>query len=150
MKKTVTVVVSMLTISALLLAGCTRESKPKTVESIVNSNEDVAETIQKGASDSGVEVDIKDNTITYSFDISNAEGFTEEMLDSDDFIKSIETSQDSQKSFLGGICKSIEEKTGIEGVTIKVIYTRGDKEVITSTVTSADASDEAPAETDEE
>ena len=150
-KRPVTLVLSLLTITALLITGCTKESAPKTVESIVNSDEQIASTIKGGADESGVNVDIKDNNITYSYDISSVDGITEEMLENEEFSKSLQTSLDGQKTHLAGICKSIEEQAGLEGVVVKVVYTYGDKEILSTTVTSADAaSDEAAADKAEE
>lgn len=145
MKKFATVLISVLTVSTLILVSCTKESEPKTVESLIKSSDEVATMIQGGASDAGVNVDIKDNAITYSYDMSNVDGVTEEMIANEDFLNSIKTSLDSQKTSNGGICKTIEEKMGIEGVTIKVIYSYGDKELASAEYTSADAE----AETDD-
>ena len=146
-KKATTVFISVLTVTAMLLAGCTKESEPKTVETIVNSNDDIASTIKGAADDSGVKVDIQGNTITYSYDISSVDGITEEMIGDEDFVKSLETSLGAQKSSLANVCTSIKEKKKIEGVVVKVIYSYGDKEIVSTTVTSADAvSDEAANE----
>ena len=108
-KKATTVFISVLTVTAMLLAGCSKDSAPKTVESIVNSNEDVATTIKGAADESGVKVDIKDNTITYTYDISSVDGITEEMIGDENFVKSLETSIAGQKTSLANICTSIEE-----------------------------------------
>lgn len=149
-KSPVTLVLSVLTITALLLTGCSKDSAPKTVESIVNSNEDVATTIKGAADESGVKVDIKDNTITYTYDISSVDGITEEMIGDENFVKSLETSIAGQKTSLANICTSIEEKTGIEGVVVNVVYSYGDKEVVSTSVTSADAAAEETTENTEE
>lgn len=138
MKKFVAVFVSTLTVAALLLVGCTKEGEPRTVESIVSSNDDVAATIQNGADEAGVNIDIKDNTISYSYDISIVDGVTDEMIEDEDFIKSIETSIGVQKNSLAKVCKTIEKKANIEGVIINVLYTYNDKEVAGASFTSAD------------
>ena len=151
LKEAATLVVSVVTITALLLTGCNKSSEPKTVESLINSNEDIARTIQGGAQESGVNVDIKENTITYSYDISSVDGVTEELLKDEDYVKMFETSLESQKPGLAKNCAEIEKIAGIEGVVIKVVYTYGDKEVVSTTVTSADAaSDDAASEKTEE
>ncbi len=150
MKKSITVLLSALAVTALLFVGCTKESEPKTVESIVSSNDDVATTIQSGADEAGVKIDIKDNTITYSYDISNVDGITEEMLEDEDFLKTIEDSLEMQKDSLANVCLTIEEKTGIEAVNVNVFYTYKDKEVAKASFTSADvaSADVAEEETD--
>ena len=133
-KKATTVFISVLTVTAMLLAGCSKDSAPKTVESIVNSNEDVATTIKGAADESGVKVDIKDNTITYTYDISSVDGITEEMIGDENFVKSLETSIAGQKTSLANICTSIEEKTGIEGVVVNVVYSSIDVQIFASDV----------------
>ena len=154
MKKFIAVFVSTLTVAALLLVGCTKESEPKTVESIITSNEDIAATIQSGADDAGVKIDIKDNNITYSYDISNVDGINEEMLEDEDFVKSLEDSIESHKAWSANVCKKIEDKAGIEGVVVNVIYTYNEKEIVSKSFTSADIeaedSTEEPAEEAEE
>lgn len=142
MKKSITVLLSALTVAALLFVGCTKEPEPKTVESIVSSNDDVASTIQSGASEEGVNIDIKENTITYSFDISNIDGVTEELLEDEDYIKSLEDSIDEQKDLHANVCKKIEEKADIEGVIVNVLYTYKGKEVAGASFTSADVTGE--------
>ena len=142
MKKYITVALSALAITALLLAGCTKESEPKTVETIIKSNDEVAESVRKSTEDAGVNVEITDNLINYSYDISKDEGITEEMIKDEDYIKSLETLLNGNKDYYANICKTIEEQTGIEGVTIGVYLTYKDKPVVDMMVTSADAAAE--------
>ena len=142
MKKYVAVALSVVMAAALLLVGCGKESEPKTVESIVNSNDEVASTIKSGADESGVQVDVKDNTITYSYDISTVDGITDELAESEEFVKSLENSLSSQKSSFANICKTIEENAEIEGVVVTVVYKYKDKELANVSYTSADAAAE--------
>lgn len=139
MKRYITLFLSVLVITALLLAGCSKGSETKTLESIVNSDEEVAETIQSSADSSGVVVDVKENTITYTCDISSFDGVTEEIVSDEAFAASFQTSLEAQKDTFVGVCKTLEEDTGIKGVVVKVVYTYGDKEVASASFTSADA-----------
>ncbi len=139
MKRYVAIALSVVMAAALLLAGCGKESEPKTVESIVSSNDEIASTIKSGAEESGVNVDIKGNTITYSYDISTIDGITDELVEGEEFVKSLEDSLSSQKNSFAGICKTIEEKAEIEGVVVEVVYTYKDKELANVSYTSADA-----------
>lgn len=136
MKKSVTIALSVFSIAALLLAGCTK-SAPKTVESIIGSNEDVEEAIQSGASENSVEVEIKENTITYNYDLSAVEGITDEMLKDEEFIESLVSSLDSLTDSMTSVAATVEKQTGIEGVVIKVFYNYGGKEIANATFTSA-------------
>lgn len=138
MKKFTAGLVSLLIGVALLLGGCA-DKTPKTLEEVVASNEQIAAEISQGTDDSGIQIDIKGNTVTYSYDISSVDGVTEEMLEKEDFLKSFQTSLDAQASTFANVCSTLEEKTGIEGISVNVIYTYGDKEIANATYTSADA-----------
>lgn len=138
MNKIFTFIMAMLMTASLLMTGCAK-SEPKTLEDIVSTDEEVAEEINKGAADSGIQVDIKDNTVTYTYDISSVEGVTDEMIEDEEFVQSFQKSLDSQASAFADVCASLEKKTGISGVLVNVVYLYGDKEIAKSTYTSADA-----------
>ena len=148
MKRTVTVLLSVLTISALLFAGCTRETEPKTVETIINTNEKVSEAVNAVAKDTGVDLLIEGNTITYTYDISKVDGITEEMMDDEEFIDSLKTTLKSHEEILANTCKTIEDEAEIEGVQAVARLTYGDKSVVDITVTSDSLETEETSETE--
>ena len=128
----------MLAIVALLLSGCSGNKTPDTIESLVNSDEELATSIQKQAEAVGCDMDIKDNIITYTFDISTVDGITEELIRSDEFVESLKASIESQDEALSEFCKSVEKETDVEGVVLNVIYKFGDKEIVSSTFSASD------------
>ena len=97
-------------------------------------------SIDKAMTDSNVLVEIKGNDIVYTFDLSKMDGYTEELAKSDAISKALEDALTSAASTFGGISKSIEETTEIEGVNTIVSYNWGDEVIVTRTFTSADAS----------
>ena len=89
--------------------------------------------------DSNVLVEIKENAIIYTFDLSTMEGYTEELAHSEEIQAALQSALDSAGGTFGGIAKSIEDASGITGITTVVNYTWGDEVVVSKTFTSADA-----------
>ena len=139
-KKTLIVLMIMAVITALCFTACGGGKKDKTLEDYCKDNPDVQESIDKAMTDSNVLVEIKGNDIVYTFDLSKMDGYTEELAKSDAISKALEDALTSAASTFGGISKSIEETTGIEGVNTIVSYNWGDEVIVTRTFTSADAS----------
>lgn len=140
MKKYISVVLSLLISISMMLTACSNvEREPDTLESLVSSNQEVAGEINKSAEESGISVDVKDNTVTYTYDVSNVDGVTDEMIEDEDFIKSFQTSLDAQGPSFRDVCSDLEEKTGIQGVSVHVVYLYKDKEIASATFTSSDA-----------
>jgi PBP1b-binding outer membrane lipoprotein LpoB len=133
MKRSITVLLSVLMIAALMLSGCSKESEPKTLESVVNSDSSIAEDITSSTEGSGVTVDIKENTVTYTYDFANIESITDEVVAQEEFVNQIETALAGQESTFVGVAKTCEEETGVNGVLVKVIYKYKDKELVSST-----------------
>jgi transcriptional regulator with PAS, ATPase and Fis domain len=119
----------MALLMALVMSSC--EKKPETLEEFVNSNEDSMKDIQKTADESGLKVDIKGNEVTYSYDISDYDGMTEEIAKGDQMKKALEDALNDASDTFTGLCGDLEEESGIEGVTIKVNYTYKDENLIT-------------------
>ena len=147
MKRSITIFLSLILAATMLLTACS-ESKPGTLEEIVETDEEVAEEINRGAEESGIGIEIKGNEITYTYDISSVDGVTDEMIEDEDFVKSFSTSLESQGAAFADICASLEEKTGIEGVSVTVVYMYGDKKITSATYTSADAASSKDSDTD--
>lgn len=129
-KSLISVIVMMVLLMALIMSSC--EKKPESLEEFVNSNEDSMEDIQKTADESGLKVEIKGNEVTYSYDISDYEGMTEEIAKGDQMKKALEDALNDASDTFTGLCGDLEEESGIEGVTIKVNYTYKDENLITT------------------
>ena len=139
-KRTLVVLLIMAVITALCFSGCSKE--PMTLEKYVQDNPDVQESIDSAMNDSNVLVEIKENDISYTFDLSKMEGYTEDLAKSDEIISALEQALGAAGTTFGGICKSLEESTEITGITTTVNYTWEDEVLVTKTFTSADAASE--------
>ena len=117
----------------------TAEEEPMTLEKYVQNDAEVQASIDKAMADSNVVVEIKGNSIIYNFDLSTMDGYTEDLAKSDAIKDALTSAIDSAGATFGGIAKSIEETTQIEGISTVVNYTWLDEVLVTKTFTSADA-----------
>ena len=86
-----------------------------------------------------VVVEIRENEILYNFDLSKMDGYTEELVRSDNIISALDEALSAAGPTFGGIAKSIEESTEISGISTTVNYQWEDEVLVTKTYTSADA-----------
>lgn len=148
-KRTFIVLMIMALIASLCFTACGKKGgKAETLESYCKDNPEVQSQIDQAMADSNVKVEIKDNEIIYTFDLSTMEGFTEEAAKSDAVKSALENALTQAGGTFGNISKNIEESTEITGVTTTVNYTWGDEVLVTKSFTSADAAEtpEAPAD----
>jgi hypothetical protein len=152
-KRTFVVLMIMVLITALCFTACGKKGgKAETLESYCKDNPEVQDQIDQAMADSNVKVEIKDNDIVYTFDLSTMEGFTEEAAKGDSVKSALDNALVAAAGTFGNISKNIEESTKIEGVTTTVNYTWGDEVLVTRSFTSADAVEatEPPAEAADE
>ena len=143
-KKVLLVLLAMLVGMTMIMTACgggggAAEEEPMTLEKYVQGDASVEEAIDSAMNDSNVLVEIKENSIIYTFDLSSMEGYTEELAKSEEIQAALQSALDSAGGTFGGIAKSIEEASGIAGISTVVNYTWGDEVVVTKTFTSADA-----------
>jgi len=137
-KRTLIVFLVMAVISALCFTACGGK-ETMTLEKYVKDNPDIQESIDSAMTDSNVLVEITGNDISYTFDLSKMDGYTEELAKSDAIVKALDEALGAAGGTFGGIAKSIEEQTKISGITTTVTYTWGDEQLVTKTFSSADA-----------
>ena len=143
-KKVLLVLLAMLVGMTMIMTACgggggAAEEEPMTLEKYVQGDSSVEEAIDSAMNDSNVLVEIKENSIIYTFDLSSMEGYTEELAKSEEIQAALQSALDAAGGTFGGIAKSIEEASGIAGISTVVNYTWGDEVVVTKTFTSADA-----------
>ena len=143
-KKVLLVLLAMLVGMTMIMTACgggggAAEEEPMTLEKYVQGDASVEEAIDSAMADSNVLVEIKENSIIYTFDLSSMEGYTEELAKSEEIQAALQSALESAGGTFGGIAKSIEDASGIAGITTVVNYTWGDEVVVTKTFTSADA-----------
>lgn len=144
-KRTLIVLMIMAVITALCFTAC-GSKETMTLEKYVQDNPDVQESIDSAMTDSNVAVVIKENDISYNFDLSKMDGYTEELAKSDAIISALDDALAAAGGTFGGICKSLEESTEISGITTTVNYSWEDEVLVTKTFTSADAETEDSGE----
>ena len=143
-KKVLFVLLAMLVGMTMIMTACggsggAAEEEPMTLEKYVQGDPEVQQSIDQAMNDSNVLVEIKENSIIYTFDLSTMDGYTEEIAKTEEVKAALQSALDSAGGTFGGIAKSIEDTSGLTGITTVVNYTWGDELVVTKTYTSADA-----------
>ena len=143
-KKILLVLLAMLVGMTMIMTACggsggAAEEEPMTLEKYVQGDPEVEQAIDQAMNDSNVLVEIKENAIIYTFDLSTMDGYTEEIAKTEEVKAALESALDSAGGTFGGIAKSIEDASGLTGITTVVNYTWVDELIVTKTFTSADA-----------
>lgn len=99
---------------AVMFSSC---GGPSTLEEYVNSDTEAKEMIDS-FSTGGMTVDITDNTVTYTYTYDQA--FDQEIIDQ--MKPEMEKTMNSMSSTFENVADTLEEGSGIDGITIKVIY----------------------------
>ena len=126
--------------STMVLTAC---GGSKSLEQYVADNPEMQKSIDSAKEGSNVEIKIEGNEITYIFDLSKMDGYSEDIVKDEEVISSLETSLISSAPTFGGISKQLEEQTKVKGITTTVNYTWEDEVLITKSFTSADAVEDA-------
>ena len=139
MKKRKLIVLMIMAIITVLCFTACSSTEAVTLEKYCQDNPDVQESIDEAIGESNVNVEIKGNEIVYTLDLSTVDGYTEELVKSDDVVAAIEDALGAASETFGNIAKTIEETTEITGIQTTVNYCWGDEVIVTKTFTSADA-----------
>lgn len=101
----------------VVFTGCGGGS-PETLEDYINNNAEAQEKLNALNESSGMESSVKNNTITcvYSYDQTFDEAMIEQMA------AQFESTMESMASTFENVASDWEEKTGIEGITVKIVY----------------------------
>lgn len=118
MIKKITMILSLSFIMTILLAGC---GAPSTLEEYINSNEEAKNTVDSMASDQ-MNVEVTGNTLTYTYTYNQT--FTGETLEA--VKEELENAMESQASTFENIGKTLEQESGIEDITVRVVYANED------------------------
>lgn len=141
MKKKAFILMLILAVfSTMVLTAC---GGSKSLEQYVADNPEMQKSIDSAKEGSNVEIKIEGNEITYIFDLSKMDGYSEDIVKDEEVISSLETSLISSAPTFGGISKQLEEQTKVKGITTTVNYTWEDEVLITKSFTSADAVEDA-------
>lgn len=109
-------IISMLTV-IVIFTGCGGGS-PETLEEYVNNNAEAQEELEALNESSGMKASVKNNTITcvYTYDQTFDEAMIEQMA------AQFESTMESMASTFEKVASNWEEKTGIEDITVKILY----------------------------
>lgn len=100
----------------IVFTGC--GGGPETLEEYINNDAEAQEEIDALAESSGMEISIKGNTLTYVYSYDQA--FDEAMIEQ--MAAQFESTMESMASTFEGVATTLEEETGIEDITVKVLY----------------------------
>ena len=118
MKRLKLKLVTLIAVAAMGAAFLSSCGSAKTLEAVVESNSDVKKEINDVATSSGMDVDIKDNTCTFTYTID--EDLDENMITLyAETFKGMENDLAAQFSKLVG---ELEDETKIDGIVLKVVY----------------------------
>lgn len=100
----------------------------KTLETYVNENDEVKQEIENVGSGTGLDLTIKDNTVTYTYKY--------DVTYKDDQIKvmkeSLEKAITRSESTFQSIISQLEKETEIDGISVVIEYINGDGSTIYS------------------
>lgn len=125
-KSMVKKLLALLLCCVLVVMTMTSCGSPSTLEEYVADNAEVADQIDSVAASSGMEIEIKDNTLTYIYKYDTI--YTAEQVD---YMKGImDKALDNMSSTFESLGTQLEDETGIDGIVIKVLYQNGDGSAI--------------------
>ena len=107
-----------------------------TLEEFVEVNPDARLQIQQSVDGTNVSVYVSANELIYKYDLSEVEGMTEDAAKDSEVVSALQDTLDSGDNRFIALCQSLENDTGIKGITVKVIYTYGDDRLVSRTYTS--------------
>ncbi len=120
--KIISVLLSLIFVMGLVLSGC---GGPENLEEMAKNDEEFKQQVE-AFSTSGMTIDIKGNTITYTykydqtFDDATAAQMTTQL----------ESAMDSMSSTFTSLKDQLVDETGFKDIALKVVYTDGnDKEL---------------------
>lgn len=115
------VIISLMIVMIIMLSGC--GSQPSTLEEYISNDEEAMTTLESvSSSTEGLEVDVEDNTIIYTYTYDNT--LDSSMIES--VSQQLEKTIDSSESTFRSMADTLEEESGIDGITIRVIYLNND------------------------
>lgn len=117
------IVLSLLLAMSLLLAGC--GGGPANLEEYVSSNEELAQEIES-YSTSGMNIDISENTLTYTYKYDQTfDDATSALMTTE-----LEKAMSSMGSTFESVRDTLIEETGFSDIVVKIVYTDGNDNVL--------------------
>ena len=136
-KNSLIAIIMILTMGlSIMLSSCFKT--PDNLEGYIKSNSEVLDQIESAASAQGMTVNVKGNDISYVYDLSAANGVTEESI-KDSVVQEGLTKvlEDGKDKFIES-CKELESTTGLSGISITVSFEYNGEQIASQTYSSAD------------
>ena len=99
-------------------------SQYNTLEDYINSDANVKQQVESTANNSNMTIEVKGNTLTYTYDVANMNVDKDTALSSE-MKTNLESSLDQMSSTFSSLCKQLENATKLDGVSIVVKYVHG-------------------------
>lgn len=109
------------------------EEEIETLETIINSDSDLQEQITSGGGQEGLTIEVKDNEIIYTFDMTAISDLPAEQLKDPVMVDALNQTMDEGVDQFTGLCATMEAQTGLEGVHMTIVYTCGSDVLISRT-----------------
>ncbi len=133
MKRRLGLILAAAALMCFIFTAC---GAPKTLEEFMaNDSDAMAQLESMEDQNKGLDIEIKDNTITYTYDISEL-GYSKSTAKAakDQIQKSLDSSSDSYTS----LAAQLEEESGLSGIEIVVNYTYKDSAIASGTFTASE------------
>lgn len=110
--------ISVALIATLCMTFLLTSCKSETLESYASESEGIMATIEEASGEEGVDVSIDGNTLVYAFkyDLELDEDAKERIKEQ------LQKNTEQYESVFGSLAATLEEKTEIEGIKIKLRY----------------------------
>ena len=136
-KSIIALIIAFSMMLGMTLTSCGGSKQPENLESFLKSNSEVEAQIKEAAdSNAGLTLDIKENTVTYKYDLSVITGADEETIKDPAMIETLTSALDGSKDTFISLCQNLESQTNISGIQLVVEYTYGDEVLSSKTYTA--------------
>ena len=130
MKRFLTTVATAMA-AMMLLVGC---GGPANLEEALRKDEEAKAQIEQMSSESGVSIEVKENTISYTYDL----GMELDDETKDAVVEQLNTQISAYDDTFTGIAKSVEDSTKLSGILVVVNYSDSQGNVIYSATYNAE------------
>ncbi len=119
-KLTALLLIAIFAVTALVMTGCGPEA-PTTLEEYIAQDEEMKAEIEQAAANNELEITVKENNLEYKF------SYKEELKDEEVELmnKTLTEAIEAQKDTFTNLVTSLEEETGLTGISVTLIYTDG-------------------------
>lgn len=135
-KKKFTILTILTLCLCLMLSACAKT--PTDLEGYIKSNEEVKSQIESEAVGKGMKIEVKGNTVSYVYDLANADGINEESIMDPVVQEGLAKALGEGKAQFVSTCKELEETTGLTGISITVTFEYNGEQIASQTYSSAD------------